>query len=282
MKLLNLIFVLCFCVGIHSQSDSSLPKESVIPDNDYSLKEEVALVRNEIYARHGREFKTPKYIKFFSKFDWYNVNTNYDDSLLTPEDLRDVKILRSYEEELNKLSDPAKEFLKDVLRLIKKFRYRDIDTTIVSIGNINGDSFIDTVRTIIYEKSNEIVVTYVWESEHELMWEHSYKNPYMYVDESNLFQYDTRDLWVTFSIAVKYCVFKFENQDRYKHIDRNMATSIGWSKLKELGISISKEEYRKYLEEFGGQLVYYGQEEGGGNLDIWYNPIGKFIPFYRP
>lgn len=44
-------------------------------------KEDLALARNEIYARHGRRFTTPAYQRYFESKSWYaeNPSYNYDD-----------------------------------------------------------------------------------------------------------------------------------------------------------------------------------------------------------
>jgi len=41
-------------------------------------KAELGLARNEIYARHGRKFKTAEYNNYFSKCSWYSINPNYN------------------------------------------------------------------------------------------------------------------------------------------------------------------------------------------------------------
>ena len=41
-------------------------------------KYDLALARNEIYARHGRKFKTPEYSAYFSSKSWYKINPNYN------------------------------------------------------------------------------------------------------------------------------------------------------------------------------------------------------------
>lgn len=284
-KINEMIILLLFILwghGVSAQNSTELPNKSVVCNSNLNFVEEIAFVRNEIFARHGRKFQTIKYKDFFSKFSWYNENIKYNDSLLTGKDVRDIKILKSYENEANNLDVRSKAFLKLVLDLIKKFRYSNIDTTIISVGNIDGDSILDTVRTRIYELNNEIIINYTWLSKQKIIWKYDYQNPYMYVDESNLFQYDTRDLWIIFTTAVKHSGFEFKDLDSYKHIDRNIITSIGLSHLMDLGINIRREEYIKYLENFEGQLVYYAQEEIGGNFDIWFEPIKNFVSFYRP
>ncbi len=41
-------------------------------------KYDLALARNEIYARHGRKFQTPEYNAYFSGKSWYKINPNYN------------------------------------------------------------------------------------------------------------------------------------------------------------------------------------------------------------
>ncbi len=41
-------------------------------------KYDLALARNEIYARHGRKFQTAEYSKYFNGKSWYKLNPNYD------------------------------------------------------------------------------------------------------------------------------------------------------------------------------------------------------------
>lgn len=48
-----------------------------------SVSNRVRILRNEIFAKHGRKFNSPDLDKYFTKQDWYNINKNYHDSLLT-------------------------------------------------------------------------------------------------------------------------------------------------------------------------------------------------------
>ena len=41
-------------------------------------KQQIALARNEIFARHGRPFSTPEYKDYFAKCSWYKVNPSYN------------------------------------------------------------------------------------------------------------------------------------------------------------------------------------------------------------
>ena len=60
-------------------------------------KEQLALARNEIYARHGRKFKTAVYNNYFSGCGWYSVNPNYnysdDNSNLNDIEVKNVNFI---------------------------------------------------------------------------------------------------------------------------------------------------------------------------------------------
>ncbi len=51
------------------------------------------LLRNTVYARHGRKFDSPDLQKYFSAKDWYEPRDDYQDSLLTPSDRKNVDLL---------------------------------------------------------------------------------------------------------------------------------------------------------------------------------------------
>lgn len=82
-------------------------KSYIISDSDTRLltdkdiaglsKEQLALARNEIYARHGRKFKTAVYNNYFSSCGWYSVNPNYnysdDNSNLNEIEVKNVNFI---------------------------------------------------------------------------------------------------------------------------------------------------------------------------------------------
>ena len=62
--------------------------EYIFPNSGFELltesdlagksKSVLALGRNEIYARHGREFKVQEFRDYFTKCSWYSVDPNYN------------------------------------------------------------------------------------------------------------------------------------------------------------------------------------------------------------
>lgn len=60
-------------------------------------KDKLAYARNEIYARHGRKFKTAIYQQYFESKSWYSENPNYnyddDNSNLNSIEIQNVKLI---------------------------------------------------------------------------------------------------------------------------------------------------------------------------------------------
>lgn len=66
---------------------------------------ELALGRNEIYARHGRKFKTKEYQDYFNSCSWYSPNPAYDytedSNNLNSIEIANAKFIKEYEDKLN-------------------------------------------------------------------------------------------------------------------------------------------------------------------------------------
>ncbi len=64
-------------------------------------KEQLGYARNEIFARHGRPFKTKKYKEYFAKCSWYKVSSSYnlndDKSNLNSIEKQNVDFILMYE-----------------------------------------------------------------------------------------------------------------------------------------------------------------------------------------
>ena len=64
-------------------------------------KEELALIRNEIFARYGYVFKTQEYKDYFSNKPWYTQNPSFkgDESELNPIEKANVGLIKTMEKE---------------------------------------------------------------------------------------------------------------------------------------------------------------------------------------
>lgn len=62
---------------------------------------QLKVARNEIYARHGRDFVHQDLQCYFATKSWYNVNPSYTDSLLTSTDNKNIATILAYEQSIN-------------------------------------------------------------------------------------------------------------------------------------------------------------------------------------
>ena len=60
-------------------------------------KAQLRLMRNAVYARHGRTFKSVDLQSLWECYTWYKKNPNYSDDLLTETDKYNIEIIKSYE-----------------------------------------------------------------------------------------------------------------------------------------------------------------------------------------
>ncbi|MDQ7825427.1 MAG: YARHG domain-containing protein [Candidatus Eremiobacteraeota bacterium] len=83
------------------------PIAGMIPDSsrrlltEFDLKgktaRELTLIRNEIYARHGRPFKDQELKKYFDSMDWYVPDENYREALLTDVEKKNAAYILEYQ-----------------------------------------------------------------------------------------------------------------------------------------------------------------------------------------
>lgn len=67
--------------------------------SDFSRRD-LRILRNTIYARKGREFKSPLLQEYFGRLEWYHPDDKYTDAKLSDIDKRNIKIIMSVENEL--------------------------------------------------------------------------------------------------------------------------------------------------------------------------------------
>jgi len=62
---------------------------------------ELRLLRNEVYARHGRQFQAPWLSQYFFSQPWYQPNENFKDEELSGPDKQNVETIVSYERKIH-------------------------------------------------------------------------------------------------------------------------------------------------------------------------------------
>ncbi|HEY8185974.1 MAG TPA: YARHG domain-containing protein [Pyrinomonadaceae bacterium] len=62
---------------------------------------ELRLLRNEVYARHGRQFQAPWLSQYFFSQPWYQPNDNFKDEELSGPDKQNVETIVAYEKKIH-------------------------------------------------------------------------------------------------------------------------------------------------------------------------------------
>jgi hypothetical protein len=194
-----------------------------------------------------------------------------------------VSIEDGYESQLNSLKidadDRKSRFIDDVLHLLNNFRDHHADTMIITLANIDAVDPIDTVVTRVYIKNDSVFLKSSWHRNGEILWHDELVNPYLWISKEDEFQYDTRSVWITFTIAIHNAIPTFYNREDYTHISNSFAVEMGYEQVQDY---CSKSEYLNYLNSFNGQLLLFGGPESGDRLYVWHEPTKQFATFYMP
>ena len=190
-------------------------------------------------------------------------------------------LLKKYQEAcLHDTAANDKKFDSGFFDIIKKFNGKKLDTTILTIGNLDGDLDLDTIFSRVYYDSGAINVDAKWIKNHHVLWEDKYADPYTELN-ADLFD-STRPTWVCFAIGIIYGSPKFYTRNE---VDSGALSSViidqGVYDLNKAGIHTDKEQYRAYLQDFKGDLLTYGQPASREGLWIWYKPAGRMITYYH-
>ena len=59
-------------------------------------------LKNEIYARHGRVFKTKWLQSYYASLSWYKPNLKYSDAMLSSAEKKNLKMLDLTQQKLAK------------------------------------------------------------------------------------------------------------------------------------------------------------------------------------
>lgn len=85
--------------GQREQVGGSLDKVLSVKELRQLSLRDLRLLRNTIFARRGRPFKSKLLQEHFARMPWYKVDTAYSDKLLTATDKRNIQLIRQVEEE---------------------------------------------------------------------------------------------------------------------------------------------------------------------------------------
>lgn len=83
--------------AVQQEMPESKYRPLTLDDIGDKSEKEIALARNEIYARHGRTFNSPEFANHFNQKEWYRANPNFKESDLSAVEQRNILFLHSLE-----------------------------------------------------------------------------------------------------------------------------------------------------------------------------------------
>lgn len=226
--------------------------------SDSALKE-LRILRNEIYARHGRIFESKDLKDHFGRCDWYHPTKKYRDDMLSKPETEMVHHIAACETYLQKLNDKDRRRLDSVKVFYKSNRH--FDTTVVDFIDYTGDGKKEKCSTNISRKGDSVMVHHV------------------IIDGKNTI-YDKTEIASFAPEKDPLPVFDVYN---------NLKTAIRLSPFKTSLQSVSpdvkkhyegKKAYQDYLKKFKGEILLSVTGESSGCSYFWYAPEKKFETLY--
>ena len=220
---------------------------------------ELRLLRNEIYAKHGRIFDSKDLRDYFDKCGWYHPSKKYSDNMLSKAEREMTADIMDCEKYLQNLRDKDRQHYDSVKTFYKSSQR--FDTTIVDFLDYTGDGKKEKCITGISRKGDSIVVHHVIINKNDTI-------------------YNKTEIASFASEKDPLPVFDVYN---------NLKTSVRLSPFKASLQSVSpdvKKQYegtkalKKYLAKFKGEILLTVTGESTGCCYFWYAPEKKFETLY--
>lgn len=266
----TLLFFILF--SGYSESNKDLSKVFFKRD----AKQQFRILRNEVFARHGRVFKSEDLNLHFKKTSWYSPNPNYNDSLLNKNEKELVIKIQEYEKKLSNLKgDTLAHYKKEV-----KFReLPNFDSSLSYNVDYTGNGKKETHLNIFQKRGMEVFLHTIVLSNSDTIFNEKYR-----VDFAPKYFYEDTEVYYNWSIMIRENGKSSSRKpgalgSYYKtFMPKLMAQDI----VKLTGIEENKaiNQAKAYLENFNGYVMYICDGESGGKSWIWYEPLKCFITYY--
>lgn len=239
---------------------------------DKDALQKYRIMRNEIFARYGRTFKSKNLNTYFKEKPWYKVNPNYHDSLLTENDKDLVKKIQSFENRLKNLKGDTLEFYKKEV----EFRARpDFDSVGSYLIDYTGDGKNESHINVFKKRGNKLYLQTIIIKDKDTLF-----NQQVWVGFAPSYFEDT-EVFNDWSIMLRNNAppAKRKSESFTKsYMPQLMASDI----IGITGGNMDKtiQDAKNYLKSFKGYILIIASNESGGKAWIWYEPLKKFITFY--
>ena len=224
-----------------------------------SAKKNLRMLRNEIYAKHGRIFESKDLRDYFGKYDWYRPAKKYSDNMLSKAELEMIADLIGCEKYLQNLRDKDRQHYDSVKTFYKSSQR--FDTTIVDFLDYTGDGKKEKCITGISRKGDSIIVHHVIINKNDTIYNKTEIASFA-PEKDPLPVYD---VFNNLKTAVRLSPFKASLQSISPDVKKQYE---------------GKKAYKKYLAKFKGEVLLTVTGEASGCSYFWYAPEKKFETLY--
>jgi hypothetical protein len=225
--------------------------------SDSAIKE-LRLLRNEIYARHGRKFNSSDLNRYFSQYKWYKPSDLYNDSCLSKNEIAFIEKIKSYENTLINLSGKTKIYYDSLKEFYNS--KNPIDTSIIEYIDFTGDLIKEKCITKIKKENEEIIINHLIIDNNDTIY-----------NKSSIATFNSD---INMPFAKTFTNFKkalllssFVNSQKFISSDIKKYYN-------------GKPEYEKYLSKFNGKILFTVTGETAPCSYFWYKPQKKFLVLY--
>jgi YARHG domain len=225
--------------------------------SDSALRE-LRLLRNEIYARHGRTFESKDLQEHFQQCAWYHPSPAFTEASLSKTEREVVGSLQACETYLQKMTAKDRQHYNSV-KVFSKAEAA-FDTTIVDRIDYTGDGKKDKCITTIMQAENRVLVRHIIISGKDTIYNKEGRASFAPDKDLPLF-----DVYNNIRTAIRLSPFRASLR----------LVSPDIKKLFK-----GKKEIKQYLAHFKGQILLTVTSESAGCSYFWYTPAKKFETLY--
>ncbi len=229
---MKFIQILVFCLTIQV-----IHAQTIIPVPDKKLTQaaienksihELWLMRNSIFAKHGRPFKTYELHAIFMKQSWYKPNPEYDKSMLSANDVHNVDFILEQEKQLRQQDYVYMRNMKTLNydNIYNIFQYAGFSTVEKQLIGQNGFVVLPTQQDqlfYIYENNDYLGIPSFITTDAVLQLYHLFFDKTLRTIESDFLSAKLKTLLTQLVIELNTLKTKSDNKHILEAIDFNLA-----------------------------------------------------------
>jgi len=241
-------------------------------------KKNLRLLRNEIYAHHGREFESADLREHFSNLSWYHPDSGYSDSLIKGDAEILVREISQLEAFLDTMPDSLRTLYDEEITF-RRIPYKD--TLIVTDIDYTGDGFNERQFTKIVKDDDDfsVFISILSQGDTDTLWTWAETTGVGFAPQG----FPVSDLGSNWRLLIKLAPptpLRKAYDDWPDYVYGLMATDV--AKITGKAKEDVLENVKEYVKSFEGELFYSTTGESGGCGYIWYAPLKTFVTFYCP